>query len=95
MTGKTEYLAHTYQVQDTHRCPDCDRVMDAATGITEDAVPRDGDFSLCAYCGSVNRFFQGKLLKATEEEEKIIDPEQYRLLKIIQAKIRSDNSARN
>lgn len=40
------------------RCPKCSHELDDATCVTDDlASPRDGDLSVCIYCGAAN-FFQ-------------------------------------
>jgi hypothetical protein len=37
-------------------CWHCDRALDAATPIDDDAVPEPGAVSLCMYCGAVSYF---------------------------------------
>lgn len=37
-------------------CPSCHEEVEMSTSIDSDAVPKPGDISLCAYCGSVNMF---------------------------------------
>ena len=37
----------------TPKCPTCKTVIDGFTSInTPNAVPKDGDLSICAYCGT-------------------------------------------
>lgn len=39
------------------RCPTCNSINDAASSAdNDDAIPQEGDISLCLYCGSINQF---------------------------------------
>jgi len=38
------------------RCLKCDAVLDANTHLEEDIEPKDGDFSVCLYCGEIMVF---------------------------------------
>jgi len=33
------------------RCPTCNRLSDAATGINTEATPKPGDLAVCFHCG--------------------------------------------
>jgi hypothetical protein len=38
-------------------CPACGKELDAATALGgDDAKPRVGDFTICLYCGALQRF---------------------------------------
>lgn len=42
------------KTNDAAACPNCASKLDAATSARlDDAHPKEGDFSLCAYCGSI------------------------------------------
>jgi len=46
---------HMHRAAEGFPCPSCGSVLDAASG-PNGAVPRPGDFSICAYCGVTLRF---------------------------------------
>ncbi len=50
-------------------CPTCKHVLDAATGESGEK-PRNGDFSICFYCGEILRFQgeDGDVKKADPED---------------------------
>lgn len=50
-------------------CIVCDMKLDAATCITSKATPREGDASLCLYCGNVAVFGADRKLRQPTEEE--------------------------
>lgn len=37
-------------------CPGCERLIDAATGVTTDNAPKENDLSMCFYCGTYLEF---------------------------------------
>lgn len=47
-------------------CCECGRLLDAASGT---GFPKPDDFTLCAYCGSINVFNEELKLRAPTEEE--------------------------
>ncbi len=53
-------------------CPVCNRKLDAATSVMDEARPRDGDISICLYCGSLLVFQGGKPVKP-ESIDNILD----------------------
>jgi predicted nucleic-acid-binding Zn-ribbon protein len=50
-------------------CPKCGCRLDCHTGVN-DAVPQEGDFSICIRCGQFLRY-QGGELKATNMSEMV------------------------
>lgn len=40
-------------------CPHCRELNDDQTAMEQDAEPRDGDWSVCAYCGGLSVFTGG------------------------------------
>jgi DNA-directed RNA polymerase subunit RPC12/RpoP len=52
----------------TNKCSNCGKKLDACTGIGRQ-VPKEGDYSVCAYCGSVARWTRDlRLIPLTDEE---------------------------
>ena len=49
-------------------CLNCGTVHDSATGIKRDAVPKDGDWSICFDCGHLMVFESGKLRNLNDRE---------------------------
>ncbi len=35
------------------RCPSCNTVLDESSGISDAKAPREGDVSICIYCGAI------------------------------------------
>lgn len=64
VTGKGNPLA---------RCPHCDKQLDGFTGVGgergDDAIPREGDFSICLGCRSVLVFNADQTVRASTEKE--------------------------
>lgn len=50
------------------RCIRCDAKLDATTGVMSD-IPKEGDISICSYCGKVMIFTNDKKLRAATDEE--------------------------
>jgi len=44
----------SYRLKESE-CPTCKHVLDAATGEAGE-TPKNGDFSICFYCGEILRF---------------------------------------
>jgi hypothetical protein len=65
-------------------CPVCLRVVDAATNVVGASKPTDGDWSLCAYCGTILRFTNTLGLRCATNDEleelKEISPRTHRLI---------------
>jgi len=40
----------------TTKCAKCSKVLDACTNVTGEDGPSEGDYTLCAYCGSLYTF---------------------------------------
>lgn len=74
-----------------NNCPTCGETLDAASGLTNaDATPKSGDFSLCAYCGTVLRFCDDlSIAEATKEDIDLLDDESFEEIAIAQMIIRS------
>jgi hypothetical protein len=49
-------------------CPSCGKALDAATSVFDDAVPRDGDVSICFACGHIMVFEGGVPRNPTDTE---------------------------
>jgi hypothetical protein len=63
-------LGATKRTNASARCPACDRGVDAATSAEGlDATPKDGDFSICAYCASLLIFRADQTLRTATEHE--------------------------
>lgn len=76
----------------TSRCPHCDHELDAASGMTQDAVPKQGDFVVCIKCAEILKFSDTmKITKLNPAELLIIciqDPDYHRDLVKLQNVIR-------
>ena len=43
-------------------CQNCGKRLDQHSNVDDESLkPRDGDISVCMYCGEVNQFINGKL----------------------------------
>ena len=79
-------------------CPACNHELDAATSATnEREEPKEGDFSLCFYCGEILRFTgEGLDLKVANQNdmEELLDDsiETYDALLDFQNHLRIKNS---
>ncbi len=57
------------------KCARCNHKIDACTSIRElGAEPKDGDFSICAYCGDLAIFESGTLRELKESDIDKFDP---------------------
>ncbi len=55
------------------KCEKCGEVLSQFEKLDDpEAVPRDGDLSLCFYCGKVTMFDKGNLRNLTQEEEETL-----------------------
>jgi len=76
------------QISDKVKCTGCGSDMDGFTGVSHDAKPKDGDLSICFYCGSIGKYADNVTsLKSVPAEEleriSIEDPELFRQLSSI------------
>jgi len=54
-------------------CSNCNNRIDAATTFEEvEALPKDGDISICAYCGQLGRYDGEMRVKKMNESEMYI-----------------------
>jgi hypothetical protein len=56
------------------RCPSCSKLLDAASGVSDDSdrnemKPSEGDVTVCVYCGAVLRFRAGLKLELPTKKE--------------------------
>ncbi len=68
------------------RCPVCGGLNEAATGMTGMEGPREGDASICLYCGALCVFNADGTIRQTTEEETarmLADPMVARILDTI------------
>ncbi len=66
-------------------CGNCGKKLDEHSNIDDDALkPKEGDISVCLYCGEVNQFINGKL-ELVDVKDLPKDTQQY-LLKIERAR---------
>ena len=58
----------SYRLKES-KCPTCSHLLDAATGEAGE-TPKNGDFSVCFYCGEILRFKgeEGDIVKALNED---------------------------
>lgn len=56
-------------------CPDCGSNLNAGMSVIDDAPPKEGDITVCYYCGCALAFDASiKLHKMTEKELSQLDP---------------------
>lgn len=65
---KNNFKVHETVFLPVSRCVRCRKLLDAATGL-QDREPKEGDVSICAYCGQVMLFDKTKKLRAAQEAE--------------------------
>lgn len=58
-----------FQTNETTTCPNCGSVLDAATPVNGRRKPKQGDFSICAYCYQVNVFNADMTLRKANVSE--------------------------
>lgn len=61
MTRHSRHAART--------CRGCGAGLDASTNVTDDCQPKDGDLSICFYCGEYAVFSDAGFRPLTQEEE--------------------------
>lgn len=52
-----------------NRCPRCNEKLDAASALTEDAVPKPGDISMCMYCQAFLVFKSDLTLRLSTDDD--------------------------
>lgn len=58
-------------------CPNCKKTLDAATGLSDRAIPNPGDFSTCFYCGIILRYASDMDLRMALPDELLeLEPEE-------------------
>ena len=74
-----------------NKCPACNEVLNATSGLSDAAAtPNPGDFSLCAYCGTVLRFNDDLSIREAEHADiEILDDELFEEIAVTQMLIRS------
>ena len=53
----------------TAPCPNCGKVLDAATNVSNDGQAEPGDISICLYCGHINAFADDLTLRNLTDAE--------------------------
>lgn len=66
-------------------CSECGHVMDAASHLTKEVEPKEGDFSICINCGKPYRLAGWKWRPATSADLAELPPESRRELAMLQA----------
>ena len=60
-------------VNSDNLCPNCKEKLDAATAVSHESRPKEGDLSVCFYCGQLLKFSSdGSLLPLEENELKML-----------------------
>lgn len=54
-------------------CPSCGKKLDAATAVSEAARPKDGDLTVCFYCGSILVFGENLSLSVAKIDDGALD----------------------
>jgi len=66
-SAKSKSNSFAYDLQ---HCPACKHELDVATSAADDdRKPKEGDFSLCMYCGEILRFIENFKLKVADQED--------------------------
>jgi len=74
----------------THSCLHCHGDLSAATNVTSNEKPKEGDLSICVYCGHLMAFTKDIALRElTPEEQTWCD--QSPVVQTSQAMVRSQN----
>lgn len=60
-------------------CPGCGTMLDAATCMTGDTRPKDGDYTICSHCYKILRIVQGGAVTAPADGEIEALPEKNRV----------------
>ncbi len=97
MENKIEVMIHDAVFTSPSRCIQCGKFFDAATGV-QSRIPKEGDVSICGYCGKLMFFTSDKKLRpATDgemEEFKKEAPNKYLLAELISHTFKAKRAAR-
>lgn len=69
-------------------CPSCGRLADGGTSVNDEPntrPPQEGDWAICLYCGTLNRYGPDLRLRVTTDDERRSidnDPRVARMLRI-------------
>jgi len=78
---------------DDHECPGCGAILNAATGTDGEAIPCEGDLSICYKCGSLLEFNEDLSVRLLDSDDmKKLDWETVEELEKIQDFIRDNRS---
>lgn len=77
-----EFKSH--QMSSQNECPQCHKILDAATGVEGARPPKPNDFTVCVYCQSWLLFTDDLGLRlATDEDTAKLSGEQLYMLRMI------------
>jgi hypothetical protein len=77
-----------------NRCPNCEHILEEATGITTQDAPKPNDVTLCIYCAAVLVFTEDMRVRLPTEEESnelASNSELMRMQKIVKMQVRRRN----
>ena len=75
-------------VNPENRCPRCCKKLDAATTLSNHEKPKEGDLSVCFYCGQLMKFSSdGSLLPLEENDLKMLTDEVRKELLSVKAQV--------
>lgn len=52
-----------------HACPSCSKLLRVQNGLTSQAAPKPGDFTVCDGCGQLLRFTEGLGIRKAGDHE--------------------------
>jgi hypothetical protein len=62
-------LGKDHHLKPVPQCVDCGKQLDGAIGVDTDDAPDPGDFTVCAYCGSIMVYNDGLTLRQPDAAE--------------------------
>lgn len=70
------------KLETSPECSVCKKFLDGFTAMDKKSKPKDGDFSICLYCGTLGKYSDGltRLVKLSKQEEQELaknDPKMY------------------
>ena len=72
-------------------CPECNKKLDAATGVDHDSRPEPNDVTVCLYCATVLQFNDDLTLRSTTDAERfqllVDNPALFKAVDAIQKRI--------